>query len=376
MISMHNKISLILFFGVMVPTVSCETSKAITNGDMVESIETMAWSSDYQSGQWEPDWDDAAFYGPAFYGRVGWEENRADYQERAEEALQRNLTITQEALAGPADQFLEGMTEILYGMLGAMDVMVASGDMTPLDTVDAALDQANLMSQVLANDYLDGFSNYAMDTYGPTVVTAMVAIVNLQYAVLLDTPRESDRVEKARTMLRRIEEEAWNGTYYQFAPDRPDELFLYPNIVMIIALARMYQATAEEPYLQRAEAVYDAIQPLRCPDRPGYRSPYSAAVMGATTDDYTTLSAMNYTIFAFALLSQITEKQVYRDEIDSILDFIREYLFVPEDGRVYHHWMDGRLAVPTDPEYYCIGCNLQLLYVIWWIRHHLGAGIK
>jgi hypothetical protein len=98
--------------------------------------------------------------------------------------------------------------------------------------------------------------------------------------------------------------------------------------------------------------------------------------MGATTDDYTTLSAMNYTLFAFSLLIQITGKQVYRDEIDSILDFIRLYLFVPEDGRVYHHWMDGRLAVPEDPEYYCIGCNLQLLYVIWWIRHHLGIEVK
>jgi hypothetical protein len=33
-------------------------------------------------------------------------------------------------------------------------------------------------------------------------------------------------------------------------------------------------------------------------------------------------------------------------------------------------------GVTEDPEYYCIGCNLQLLYVIWWIRHHLGAGVK
>jgi hypothetical protein len=343
---------------------------------MYDSIEAMAWDSDYRDGKWEPDWDDAAFYGPAFYSRVGWEEDRADYKQRAGEAVQRNLAITREALAGPSDQFLENMTEILYAMLGVMDYMLASGDMDPLDTVDEALDQANLMSQVLANDYLDGFSNYAMDTYGPTVVTAMLAIVNLQYAVLLDTPREAERVEKAATMLRRIEEEAWNGTYYQFAPDRPDELFLYPNVVMIIALSRMYQATAEESYFHRAEGLYDAIQPLRCTDRPGYRSPYSAEVMGATTDDYTTLSAMNYTLFAFSLLIQITGKQVYRDEIDSILDFIRLYLFVPEDGRVYHHWMDGRLAVPEDPEYYCIGCNLQLLYVIWWIRHHLGIEVK
>jgi hypothetical protein len=350
---------------------SCGETKRQTNEDMARSIEEMAWVTGYSDGQWEPDWDDAAFYGLAFYARVGWQDGREDYKQRAQEAVEHNLGILRDG-AGSGDAFLDNMTEILYGTLGLMDYMVASGDTAPMADVDTAIDTANTMLHVLSNDYLSGMSNYAMDTYGPTVVTAMMAIVNLQYAVLFDTPREAERIASARTVLGRIDEEAWDGTKYLFAPDRQDKLYLYPNIVMMIALVRMHQATGEAPFLERAEAVFDAIQPLRCTDRPGYRSPYSAETMGAQTDDYTTLSSMNYALFAFSLLAQATGKTVYRDEIVFVLDFIREYLWVPEDGKVYHHWMDGHLAVPTDPEYFCIGCNLQVIYVLWWIRSNLG----
>jgi hypothetical protein len=343
----------------------------VTTDSMYEGIEAMAWNGDYQNGQWEPDWDDAAFYGPAFYARTGWEENREDYKQRAAEGVQRNLALARSCLDGSTDIFAANMTELLYGTLGIMDYMVASGDESGLPTVDETIDLADQLASMLSGNYFEGFSNYAMDTYGPTVVTAMLAVVNLQYAVILDTPRKQERIESARAILSKIDEKAWNGSYYLFSPDRPDYLDLYPNIVMMITLARMFQATHEESFLERAESLYGAIEPLRCPDRPGYKSLYSAEAMGARTDDYTTLSATNYAIFAVALLAQITGKAVYRNEIETQLDFIRNYLYVPADGKAYHHWMDGRLALPTDPEYYCIGCNLQLIYIIWWVRHYL-----
>ena len=93
--------------------------------------------------------------------------------------------------------------------------------------------------------------------------------------------------------------------------------------------------------------------------------------MGAETDDYSTLSSTNYTMLAMALLYQETGHQSYRDEIDMLLGFVENYLWVEADGCVYHHWMDGALAEPTDPEYYCVGCNLQLLYIIWWVHTNL-----
>jgi hypothetical protein len=33
--------------------------------------------------------------------------------------------------------------------------------------------------------------------------------------------------------------------------------------------------------------------------------------------------------------------------------------------------MDGRVAVPADPEYFCSGCNLQFLYAIWYVERNL-----
>mgnify|MGYP006897292372 CR=1 FL=1 len=33
------------------------------------------------------------------------------------------------------------------------------------------------------------------------------------------------------------------------------------------------------------------------------------------------------------------------------------------EGKILHHWMNGRAAIPEDPEYFCSGCNLQTLYI-------------
>jgi hypothetical protein len=40
-------------------------------------------------------------------------------------------------------------------------------------------------------------------------------------------------------------------------------------------------------------------------------------------------------------------------------------------GGVLHHLMDGNIAVPEDPEFFCSGCNLQLLYVLWYRQHNI-----
>jgi len=39
---------------------------------------------------------------------------------------------------------------------------------------------------------------------------------------------------------------------------------------------------------------------------------------------------------------------------------------------ILHHWMDGRIALPSDPEFFCDGCNHQLLYLLWYRQHALG----
>jgi hypothetical protein len=340
-------------------------------GAMFDEVALWVWENGYDDGDWSPDWDDAPFYGPALYAGWGWDTGRADLQGRAAEAAAHNMALAEAGLEDLLGEFLDNSSAILYGTLGVIDYMAESGDRSHLATVDDVIANAGSVI-LLMGDYVTGFDNYATTTYGPTSITAIFALLYLQHAVLLETDRAAEYVERARAILTRVEEVAWNGEHYLFAPDREGELFLYPNVAMMIALARMHEATGEPEWLERAEAVHDAIQALRYDHRPGYYSPYSAEAMGATTDDYSTLSSTNYALLALALLGQITGDEVYRREVEELLGFVEGYLWVPGDGRVYHHWMDGRLAVPEDPEYYCIGCNLQLLYIIRWVRERLG----
>ena len=374
--------SLLALLILLAPISSCNDDpepEAHPWGEMYGEVEDWLWTvheddvemGDYHEGDWDPDWDDAPFYGLAYYANVGFDQGNVEYQARAREAAEHNLGDAQAGLDDLTGEFMNNISAILYGSLGMIDYIAASGDDSRLETVDEVISMANSTMMLMGN-YVNGFENYATETYGPTSITAIFALINLQRAVLLETENEEVYVETARQILETIESQVWNGRLYQFSPDNEEDLYLYPNVAMMIALTRAYQATGEESYLERAEVVHSTLRAeMRYDDRPGYYSPYSAEYMGAETRDYTTLSSTNYMLLALALLYEATGEQAYRAEIDVLLDFVEDYLWVRGDGRIYHHWIDGHLAEPTDHEYYCIGCNLQLLYIIWWIQTNL-----
>jgi hypothetical protein len=123
--------------------------------------------------------------------------------------------------------------------------------------------------------------------------------------------------------------------------------------------------------------------------------------MGAKTRDYSTLSEHDYVALALLLLYQVTGDRAFVDEADSIVDAMSTELYgvwcladVHKDpcapacasaevclapscapnacqNAVLHHWIDGRKARPQDPSFMCSGCNLQLLYVMWFRRTQL-----
>jgi hypothetical protein len=152
------------------------------------------------------------------------------------------------------------------------------------------------------------------------------------------------------------------------------DLYLYPNTMMILVLNRYHESTGLVEPLQRAESIFYAIQPLKNTARGGYNSPYSAAVMGATTDDFTTLSSQNYLLLALSILYRNTDDQRYLDEAMEVFDFIRNRLYDQDNGIILHHWIDGRPALPEDPEYVCSGCNLQFLYAVWFFLESVSNG--
>jgi hypothetical protein len=129
----------------------------------------------------------------------------------------------------------------------------------------------------------------------------------------------------------------------------------------MLAQGRAFQLTRDPLHITRIAAIRAGIEPLR--DRAGdhFHSPYSASAMGAIDADYSTLSSQNYLMLALLLGWRATGDPSFLHDIDAILGFCETHLLV--DGRLVHHWMNGKPAQPTDPSYYCTGCNLQTLYL-------------
>ena len=137
---------------------------------------------------------------------------------------------------------------------------------------------------------------------------------------------------------------------------------LYPNATMMIAHARAYELMGDPWFLEQFEATYEGIQGLKDEDGDHYHSPYSAAEMGATDDDYTTHSSQNYLMMGLLVAYQATGRVLYLQEVDTILGFLDKALL--KDGQILHHWVNGRAANDEDPYVYCLGCNVQTLYIL------------
>lgn len=355
----------------------------------------------YHEGDWLEDWGDGAFFGPAYHARVGVTTGDAELLAIADEAALRNLGVLEES-----ENLLEAdVNELSMSTLGLIEYQDATGGLdaeglTTLSTTVTNMDDIlALLGYYLEPGLID---SWAVETYGPTAINTMVVLMNLQYAYYLgerDDELRQRYVEFARQAVAAIDERAWNGETYDIGDER-EELFLYPNVTMLITNVRLYQLTEEEAYLERALTVYDGIQALRLDDGEGYtryRSPYSIEAMGATTDNYSTLSSQNYTMLALLLLYEVTGDEAYLDELDGIVHFIEDRMVdeycrseitygsvcdpdcgsgqVCLSGRcvdelcqesVLHHWIDGRLATADDPDLFCSGCNLQLLYLLWY----------
>lgn len=321
------------------------------------------------AGQWEENNGDPPFYGTAFYVRAGTTQGRADYLQLAALSHSYALGVVQKA-ARDRPYFLANLEEVMMAALGLCEYAAQTGERGAVPELEDFIDTIDSLTLGLGK-YLDiQAGKFATSTYGPTAITAAVALLNLQYATYFATPQAKERVAFARELVEAINQKAQLGEGYRVKPGE-DLLELYPNTMMMLVLTRLYEQTGEAQYLQAAERVFQFIQPLRNLGRGGYNSPYSAAEMGARTDDYSTLSSQNYLTLALLVLYQNTHDRRYFTEASFVLTFIHEHLYDPAQGRVLHHFIDGRVALPSDPGYFCAGCNLQLLYVLWYARHHI-----
>ena len=313
-------------------------------------------------GFWQLHYGDGRFFGPTFDILWWMHSGEEEHRDRALAALDNNLALVEGASGDPMG-VLEDMEQVAMALLGLLDVgqyidseeyrVAASQLLRTLDTLVRAM-----------GDYLETeVGTFASGTYGPTAVSGFMAMAHLEHALAYPDVAADQHIARAVEILEHIHERAWAEElqFYRFSPENAD-LYLYPNVIMMIAYGRLYQLTRDPAALDHIEAVYAGIQPLKQPPGDHYASPYSFETMGATDPDYATLSAQNYLMLGLLLAYNATGDDTYLEEIDTILTFLETRLLF--EGQILHHWMDGRAAIPEDDSYYCSGCNLQTLYIM------------
>lgn len=375
---------------------------------LVDALTEDARAFAFANGDWEEDLGDAPFYGLAWLSRRAESGNLdADGLARRDAALARAMTLLEGNL-------LEGdVQDKVMAALGVIEYVGASRDRSVVPALDDFVDRLDSLTRTLG-DYIEAGADrsWALRTYGPTAVTALVALVEAQYALLVGGERAQERIDRVLAIDAKIRERALTDLSdvatgrrargYAFAPGQPG-LSDYPNLAMLLLKARLFRLTKREEFRLEARAVYVALQPLKIADAPArYSSPYAKASLGLDTRDLSTLSSQNYLTLGLLLLFEITGDQRFVDEADRMLDGIAAMRgpWCASDVHdpsacapacaageacmasacaadrcttgLLHHVVNGRLALPEDGTLFCSGCNLQTLYVTGYRRALAG----
>ncbi|MBS2013147.1 MAG: hypothetical protein JST00_09685 [Deltaproteobacteria bacterium] len=374
------------------------------HGAMRDALTADARGFAFADGDWQEDLGDAPFFGLAWLSR-----RAASAPLDAADAARRDAALARARTLLGGDLLSGDVQERVMAALGILEHVAATKDASEVANVDAFLDRLDGVVSALG-DYLDGASDasWAVRTYGPTAVTALVALVHAQYAFYVDGPRKAERRDRAIALERTIVDKALvdltdpasgrSVRGFAISPAKP-ALELYPNVSMMMLEARLFRLTKNETYRLQARALYAAVQPLKLSSEPArYASPYATELVGAKTRDVSTLSSQNYLALALSLLFEITGEARFAEEADRVLDAIEKLrgpwciaqvthagTCKPACGAgkaclgtactddkcttgLLHHFVDGRLAKPEDGTYFCSGCNLQTLYVLGYRR--------
>jgi hypothetical protein len=383
------------------PRVAPPSRHAALRDELLAQARTYAFAD----GDWQEDLGDAPFFGVASLAR----RKGLDAEDTAKRdaALERARRLFKEDLLSGDLQDKVMAAFVMIEHLAAR----APGDRSADDVaaLDALVDRLDSLTRTLG-DYLEAGADrsWAIRTYGPTAVTALVALVEAQYALYVGGPRKGERLERALAIDAKIREraladvvEAYTGKgvrAYAIAPGKA-ALEIYPNVAMLLLKARLFLLTKDEAFRLEARALYGALQALKLSDAPArYSSTYAAPSIGVDTRDLSTLSSQNYLALALLSLFEITGETRFVDEADRVIDGIAsmkgpwcqshvrdkaECTPACVDGQacisktcaadrcttgLLHHVVNGRLAEPKDGTVFCAGCNLQTLYVLGYRR--------
>ena len=214
------------------------TAPAFRHEAFFDSLLEASQNFHHANGEWHQDYGDASFFGVAFYAR------HMEANPSAQYAMLRNLARARiMGVVGEADLIGGDLNEISMSALGWTEYVGATGDLRNIEALRDLVRFMNAITNALGY-YLDGeaTAGFAQDLYGATSLSAFVVILNLQYAYYIDSEEREEFVSAAAETVAAIDELAWRDGYYAKARTG-DELYLYPNITMMAANARLYALT-------------------------------------------------------------------------------------------------------------------------------------
>ena len=159
-----------------------------------EALTTDARGLSFENGDWLEDLGDAPFFGLAWLSR-----RAADGPLPPEDAARLDASLARARVLLASDLLSGDLQEKVMAALGVIEHVAAAherGDSPDVVAVDAFLDRLDHLVGGLG-DYLAGVedASWAVRTYGPTAVTALIALVHAQYALLIENDLTAAHLE-------------------------------------------------------------------------------------------------------------------------------------------------------------------------------------
>jgi len=295
------------------------------------------WSED---GDWEGDMQgDATAFAPRVLYAAGEERGEGRYAEMAGTTVEHEVALLQAYL----------LTHVLTmdAVIGAPGL--ADGyEVTHNETWRALFLGGAAMGYDMMVTDPDQFLPYVFD----------LATVYGSGATMCFRAWELSELEAHRTngldLVARADAEAWDE-----AEGRYDWTLVmdWPQATMIMALVGAYRATGDEAYLERAQRVHQTMEEQCWDDeRGGWLAASGAHGKG--------LSGNNNMAWALLDLYEVTgDRTVLARAGDTLAYTLTEDLYSAEEAMAYHH-----------ADYYCTGCNFQLLANVQ--RYHRNTGFE
>jgi hypothetical protein len=327
--------------------INCDSLKVIYPLVFKAILNHLLTNETVVNGDYQKDSGDATCYAPPVLLAHGMATGDTTETNLARAIIEREYYLI--------NNFLANSSEALIGGLGLTEVYDLNQDQQVAKETRYLIEIVDALYESLNENGLLPKSMTAL--YGQTASTAIVVALELQYFIKVD-PSDINRRNRALAIVQKIEAAAYDSAgFYIFEADNK-ELYLYPNVAMMLVHSLAYHVSEDIHHLKMARSLLPAIDPLYHPELDAYLSRAQGA------DNVVTLASHNYLVLALKDLFDETGDTLYLNKAQRTIDFIINKLY--SDGIAYDNLTNNQKS-----GWYCTGCNFQLLFVLWQMGEYL-----